>query len=316
MSNPPPPYPTWSLSHCDAGSRDTEQRRRTRSCRRESASNQSAQSRHAALSPHDDVAATAKMSIGGIKHGREADALCRGSSSGLAAGEECGSPAASSCRPVPTFPMRAQMAFSEPDHPLFSPLVDGTTIQKPTHAMSRPSCLCLHSTSTSPQQVVPKYSSPGTGISRWLSMPAATSSTYVLVPLFWPNFSQNPRERHTVSPSEPSYPPLHPIIPFAHGAFPVSNLSTRHSLVSNTSSRTQPPASSRCAGVPCVGRGSFRESSDFSSPGQRSTAHASRINTDNPFVFLALARQCASSISSHINDASPPLRYQISRPNP
>lgn len=65
-------------------------------------------------------------------------------------------PAASSCRPVPTFPMRAQMAFSKPDHPLFSPLVDGTTIQKPTHAMSRPSCV---SPSRSSQVLTKSYQS-------------------------------------------------------------------------------------------------------------------------------------------------------------
>lgn len=91
-------------------------------------------------------------------------------------------PAASSWRPVPTFPMRAQMAFSKPDHPLFSPLVDGTTIQKPTHAMSRPCVSPLDL--PSPHQVVHKYISLDTGISRRLNMPAATSPTSLLLPLF------------------------------------------------------------------------------------------------------------------------------------
>jgi hypothetical protein len=156
----PPSHPAWSLSHCDAGGRDTEQRRRTRSCRRESASNQSAQSRPAALSPQDDVAATAKTSTGSIIHGRESDALCRGSSSGLAAGRSVVTPAASSCRPVPTFPMRAQMAFSKPDHPLFSPLVDGHHNSKANaRHVSALLSVSPFDLTTSPQQVVPKYTS-------------------------------------------------------------------------------------------------------------------------------------------------------------
>lgn len=64
------PYP--SLSHCDAASRDTEEGRRTRWCRRESACNQSAQSRHAALSCTTMWQPRRKRRPGGIRYGREA----------------------------------------------------------------------------------------------------------------------------------------------------------------------------------------------------------------------------------------------------
>ena len=65
-----------------------------------------------------DVAATVNN---GQQKEREADALCGDTSSGLAVVGRCGSFAASSCGFLPTSPMRAQMAFSKPDHPLFSP---------------------------------------------------------------------------------------------------------------------------------------------------------------------------------------------------
>lgn len=95
------PYP--SPSHCDAASRDTEEGRRTRWCRRESASNQSAPYRHAALSCTTMWQPRRKRRPEAPDMDVKPDALCRGSSSGLAAGGECGHPRCQLLSPCSNF---------------------------------------------------------------------------------------------------------------------------------------------------------------------------------------------------------------------
>lgn len=134
-------------------------------------------------------------------------------------------PAASSCRPVPTFPMRAQMAFSKPDHPLFSPVVDGTTIQKAANARRVSVFLCVPPRS-------PKSSASRTQVYlfwHWHFVLIEHASCHLpnisSCPPFLPFLPQlSPRtsgERHSVSPS---YPIIPPTISFAHGAPPFQTL--------------------------------------------------------------------------------------------
>lgn len=102
---------------------------------------------------------------------------------------------------------------------------------------------------TSPHQVVPKYISLDTGISRRLNMPAATSPTSLLVPLFCPTFFlpelQRTAQCQSVLPTYPSHkPPSHMVLlPF-------------QTLLQDTVLYPTPPAepnrrdpSSLCAGV-------------------------------------------------------------------
>lgn len=211
------PYP--SLSHCDAASRDKEEGRRTRWCRRESASNQSAQSRHAALSCTTMWQPRRKRRPEASDMDTKPDALtalCRGSSSGLAAGGECGHPRCQLLSPCSNFSHAgADGNLKTRSPPLFASCRWHHNSKANARHVSAFLCVPL-SILTSPHQVVPKYISLDTGILRRLNMPAATSPTSFLVPLFCPNFSQNSRERHSVNPS---YPHIHHINPLRTWCF-------------------------------------------------------------------------------------------------
>lgn len=244
------PYP--SLSHCDAASRDTEEGRRTRWCRRESASNQSAQSRHAALSCTTMWQPRRKRRPEASDMDAKPDALtalCRGSSSGLAAGGECGHPRCQLLSPSSNFSHAgADGILKTRSPPLFASCRWHHNSKANARHVSAFLCVPL-SILTSPHQVVPKYISLDTGISRRLNMPAATSPTSLLVPLFCPTFFlpelQRTAQCQSVLPTYPSHkPPSHMVLlPF-------------QTLLQDTVLYPTPPAepnrrdpSSLCAGV-------------------------------------------------------------------
>lgn len=177
-------------------------------------------------------------------------------------------PAASSCRPVPTFPMRAQMAFSKPDHPLFSPVVDGTTIQKAANARRVSVFLCVPPRS-------PKSSASRTQVYlfwHWHFVLVEHASCHLpnisscppFLP-FLPQLLPELQENGTVSVrltqlSIPQYH-SHMVLPRFKPYYRIQSC-----IQQSTTAGIFPP------GVPCGGRESFRESSDFLSSEQRSTA--------------------------------------------
>lgn len=193
---------------------------------------------------HDDVAATAKTSTGGTRYGREA----RRTLPWLVQRIGCWGRVWSPPLPAPValfqlFPCGRRWHSQNPITPSFRLSSMAPQFKRqPTHAVSRSFCVSPLDL-PSPQQVVHKYISFGTGISCWLSMPAAISPTSLLVPLFClfclfcPNFSQNFRRTAQCQSVLPNYP-SHNII--RTWCSPVSNLITGYSLVS---SRAQPPGS-------------------------------------------------------------------------
>lgn len=202
---------------------------------------------------HDDVAATAKTSTGGIRYGREARRThC--TLPWLLQRIGCWGRVWSPPLPAPValfqlFPCGRRWHSQNPITPSFRLLSMAPQLKANARHVSAFLCVPL-SILTSPHQVVPKYISLDTGISRRLNMPAATSPTSLLVPLFCPNFSQNSRERHSVNPS---YPHIHPISPLRTWCF--SRFKPYYRIQSCIQHHQQNPTagillpSSLCAGV-------------------------------------------------------------------